>query len=138
MKFTTEEIMERMNAYVNYAHRIKEIKDLLLDFEIYGDEDVVEAAMRQQDELLKEIHVIYQERMLPIVEEVARYVGENRHLIEQMRPELAAAGMSQVIDRVERGSEQEEDHEATSRASALTMGSAFLSSIKDETLKKHV
>jgi len=135
MKFTTEEIMERMNAYVNYAHRIKEIKDLLLDFEIYGDEDVVMAAMRQQDELLKEIHTIYQDRMLPIVEEVARYVNENRHLLNQPRPELTAEEPSQVPGQVEQ--QETEDRDAQSRASAMAMGSAFLSSIKDEKLKKH-
>lgn len=137
MKFTTEEIMERMNAYVNYAHRIKEIKDLLLDFEIYGDEDIVTAAMRQQDELLKEIHTIYQERMLPIVEEVACYVNENRHLLNQPRPERSAEEPSQLSGQVEHHQEGTEDSYAQSRASALTMGSAFLSSIKDEKLKKH-
>ncbi|MHC9539536.1 MAG: hypothetical protein AB9903_08450 [Vulcanimicrobiota bacterium] len=137
MKFTTEEIMERMNAYVNYAHRIKEIKDLLLDFEIYGDEDVVTAAMRQQDELLKEIHTIYQDRMLPIVEEVARYVNENRHLLNQPRPERSAEELSQLSGQVEQQQEGTEDSYSQSRASALTMGSAFLSSIKDEKMKKH-
>gem|GEM_PF-1330228 len=137
MKFTTEEIMERMNAYVRYAHQIKEIKDLLLDFEIYGDEDIVEAAMRQQEELLKEIHVIYQERMLPIVDEVARYVNENMHLLNQPRPELSTEEVPQVQDKVDQHEERTADPDDLSRASALNMGNAFLTSIKNDAVKKH-
>ncbi|MDQ7823902.1 MAG: hypothetical protein RDV48_13970 [Candidatus Eremiobacteraeota bacterium] len=136
MKLTTEEIMERINAYVNYAHRIKEIKDLLLDFEIYGEEDIVEAAMIQQEELLREIHVIYQERMLPIVEEIARHVDDNRHLLTQPRREPTAEEASQREVQAEQPEGEAEDPDAMSRSSAKTLGDAFLSSMKKNLDKK--
>jgi len=59
MEFTPEDIMNRMESYARYAHQIKEIKDLLLDFEIYGDEELIEASMRHQDDLIQEIRSIY-------------------------------------------------------------------------------
>ncbi len=83
MDFTPNDIMKRMESYLAYAHQVKEIKDLLLDFEIYGDEDLMEASSRHQDELIKEIHAIYQERMVPLVEEIAVYVNNNMHILNE-------------------------------------------------------
>lgn len=122
MEFTPEEILERMEIYERYAHRIKELKDLLLDFEVYGDEDIVAASMQHQDEIFAEIRTIYQEKMLPILEEMARYVSENIYVLEKIsgieRLESTSQETDRIINEVDR-----------SRENALDMGSSLLSSI---------
>jgi len=83
VEFTPDDILKRMESYITYAHRVKEIKDLLLDFEIYGDEDLIEASSRHQDELIREIRSIYQERMVPLMEEMAVYIRDNMHILNE-------------------------------------------------------
>ncbi len=134
MEYTSEEIMNRMNAYVSYAQQIKEIKDLLLDFEIYGDEDTVSAAVQQQDELIKEIHIIYQERMLPIVQDLARYVSENIQMLTEPPPQgEAALEAEDHAESLEAGACDDDDRPAQG---ALDMKDAFFSTIVRESAKK--
>jgi hypothetical protein len=122
MEFTPEDIMNRMESYARYAHQIKEIKDLLLDFEIYGDEELIEASMRHQDDLIQEIRSIYHERMIPIVEEMAMYVRENMHIL--MEPAQQQAIQEEPVDRADR-----------SKENALDMGNSLLTTILNEMVR---
>ena len=122
MEFTPEEVLERMEIYERYAHRIKELKDLLLDLDVYGDEDIVAASMQHQDEIIAEIRMIYQDKMVPILEEMARYVSENIHVLDRMsgvsEMEATSKETDEIVDSLDK-----------SRENALDMGSSILSSI---------
>lgn len=126
MEFTPEEIEYRMEVYTNYAHRIKELKDLLLDFEIFGDEDLIEASMRHQDEIISEIRMLYQEKMVPIIEELVQYVCENADILEMASREEGNISLNEAQN------EPQEESPDRSREDALDMGNSFLTSILSE------
>jgi len=126
VEFTPEEIEYRMEVYTNYAHRIKELKDLLLDFEIFGDEDLVEASMRHQDEIIREIRMLYQEKMVPIIEEMVQYICDNADVLETA---------SRAEGNVSFNAAQNEPYKKSperSREDAIDMGSSYLTSIISE------
>jgi hypothetical protein len=127
MELSPEDIMARMETYAACAHRIKEIKDLLLDFEIYGDEDLVTASMHHQDELVMEIRTIYQQRMAPLVEEIACYVSEHMNLLRAPSEGERARAQEQELLL-----EEAPDPETDSREKALDMGNSLLSSIMEQ------
>ncbi|MDQ7822611.1 MAG: hypothetical protein RDV48_07415 [Candidatus Eremiobacteraeota bacterium] len=111
-----------MDVYERYAYRIKELKDLLLDFDIYGDDDLIEASMRHQDQIIREIRAIYQDKMIPLLEEMACYVSENIYL-------LGAASSASHDRPLPAGGSG--DDGSRSRGQALDMGTSLLSSIID-------
>ena len=120
MEFTPEEILERMEIYERYAYRIKELKDLLLDFDIYGDEDLIISSLQHQDEIMGEIRMIYQSKMVPILEEMAQYVSENMDILENQ---------PQAEEPVGRKADNSANEGDKSRETALDMGNSLLSSI---------
>lgn len=120
MEFTPEEILERMEIYERYAYRIKELKDLLLDFDIYGDEDLIISSLQHQDEIMGEIRMIYQSKMVPILEEMAQYVSENMDILEN-QPQAEEPAGRKADNSVNEGDK--------SRETALDMGNSLLSSI---------
>jgi len=126
MEFTPEEIEYSMQIYIKHAHRIKELKDLLLDFEIYGDEDLVEASMRHQDEIIREIRMLYQEKMVPIIKEMVQYICENADVLERASREEASLPINPVQNEPQLKSPER------SREKALDMGSSYLTSIISE------
>jgi hypothetical protein len=122
MEFTPEDIILRMEVYARYAHRIKELKDLMLEFDIFGDEDLVMDSMHHQEGIIEEIRLIYQEKMVPIIEEMAQYVAEHQHILYATRIEASPH-------------EDEEFYEndgERSRGQALDMGTSLLSSLMTE------
>jgi len=126
VEFTPEDIEYRMEIYTNYAHRIKELKDLLLDFEIFGDEDLIEASMRHQDEIIQEIRMLYQDKMVPIIEELVQYICENADVLEMASREEGDLSFDETQ------SEPQLESQARSRENALDMGNSFLTSIISE------
>jgi len=126
VEFTPEDIEYRMEVYTDYAHRIKQLKDLLLDFEIFGDEDLVEASMRQQDGIIREIRMIYQDKMVPIIEELVQYICENAWVLDR------AAGEEEGIELKAEKQEPQQKSPERSREDALDMGSSYLTSIISE------
>lgn len=82
---TTQEILDRLYGFVEHARRVGEIKDTLLYFKTFGnDAEVLGFQAQQQEELVAEVGRIYQEKMTPIVEEIASFLAEHPEELEEM------------------------------------------------------
>jgi len=127
MEFSPEDIICRMEVYAQYAYRIKELKDLLLEFDIFGDEDLIADSMRHQDGIIMEIREIYQEKMVPIIDEMADFVATHMHVLYA------------PVDQEFGGGEGDpyQDSDERSRGQALDMGSSILSSLISEMVDNH-
>jgi hypothetical protein len=78
MKLTIDQILEKWQEYTSHTQRIQELKDLLLDLKtVYVPEDL-DLNEKKINEIITEIKVTYQERMLPILKEILAHVDEYR------------------------------------------------------------
>jgi hypothetical protein len=127
MEFTPEDIICRMEVYAQYAYRIKELKDLLLEFDIFGDEDLISDSMHHQDGIIMEIREIYQDKMVPIIDEMADYVATHMHVLHAPPGQALAIGEE----------EPWQDGNEKSRGQALDMGNSLLTSLISEMVDNH-
>jgi len=89
MELTSQDILERMEKFVEGARKIKELKDYLLTFRFLDrHEDWLQEELERHDEAIEAIGRIYTEEMLPLAEEMAAYLA--RH--EEDLDDLIAAG----------------------------------------------
>ena len=78
---TREEVQERLDRFLALMDREQELREELLALPLHGRhavDEVVAEALSDQDELITEIERIRTEEMLPILEEIAEFIGGAR------------------------------------------------------------
>ena len=75
---TREDVEERLERFLELVDRQQEVREELLALKMHGhratEEEVSERVARHQ-ELIQEIDSIRQEKMLPILEELTRFIA---------------------------------------------------------------
>lgn len=85
MKLTPEQILERMERFVDAAQRVKALKDYLLTFNFVDNHvDWLEEELARHDEAVEEVGRIYDEEMIPIINEIGAYVGEHQEAFSRL------------------------------------------------------
>ncbi|MBQ7568949.1 hypothetical protein IJT17_09110 [bacterium] len=85
MEYTQAEIMAKMAQFIDSARRVKELKDYLLGFSFYSnDPEFLEEQIKEHDEAIEEVGRIYDEEMLPLIEEMAEYLNCHREDFENL------------------------------------------------------
>ncbi len=85
MELTPQEILEKMAKYIESARKVKGLKDYLLTFNFMDNHaDYLEEQLARHDEMVEEVGRIYNEEMLPIVKEIAAYLGEHREELDAL------------------------------------------------------
>ncbi|MCR5660998.1 MAG: hypothetical protein K6G50_02585 [bacterium] len=85
MELTPQEILEKMAKYIESARKVKGIKDYLLTFNFMDNHaDYLEEQLARHDEMVEEVGRIYNEEMLPIVKEIAAYLGEHKEDLDAL------------------------------------------------------
>ncbi|MEW6280467.1 MAG: hypothetical protein AB1758_17705 [Candidatus Eremiobacterota bacterium] len=80
---TRNEVLDRLQAFVAHAGRVRAIKDQLTYSSISGkDPERLSQEIQSHDEMVAEIQGIYRNHMLPIMEEIAEFIG---HRLEDTR-----------------------------------------------------
>ena len=83
MELTPQEILEKMAKYIESARKVKGLKDYLLTFNFIDNHaDYLEEQLARHDEMVEEVGRIYNEEMLPIVKEIAAYLGEHKEELD--------------------------------------------------------
>ncbi len=93
MELTPQQVQERLEKFVHGAEKVRELKDYLLTFRFLDNhEDWLEEELARHDEAIEEIGRIYQEEMVPLVQEMAAYLEEHKEDFEALveRAELEA------------------------------------------------
>ena len=88
MEYTPQQIQDKLDKFVQSAEKIRELKDYLLGFRFLDShQDWLEEELARHDEAIEEIGRIYQEDMIPLVQEMSAYLEEHKEdfeaLIEQ-------------------------------------------------------
>jgi len=78
---TREEVQERLDRFLALMDQEQALREELLALPMYGrhaTEEAVELALNTQTELIAEIERLRHEEMLPILEEIAAFIGSAR------------------------------------------------------------
>lgn len=78
---TREEVQERLDRFLALLDQEQELREELLALPLHGRhavDEVVAEALSDQDELITEIERLRTEEMLPILEEIAEFIGGAR------------------------------------------------------------
>jgi len=85
VELSSQEILEKMARYVECAKRIRELKDYLLTFRFLGNhEQWLEEELARHDEAVEEVGRLYQEEMLPLIEEMADYLSTHKEDLDKL------------------------------------------------------
>ena len=92
MELTPQQVQEKLEKFVTSAEKVRELKDSLLTFRFMDNhEEWLEEELARHDEAVEEIGRIYQEEMVPLVQEMAAYLEEHKAdfetLVEQAEQE---------------------------------------------------
>jgi hypothetical protein len=77
---TPDEIREMVTKFSEAMEEERLLQEELLQLRIYGDIDQVKRGLARQDEIFAKINEIRDTKMMPILEELARFIGECQKL----------------------------------------------------------
>ncbi|GEM_PF-3188656 len=107
MELTPQQVQEKLEKFVHGAEKIRELKDYLLTFRFLDNhEDWLEEELARHDEAIEEIGRIYQDEMVPLVQEMATYLEQHKEdfeaLVEQaeleeLEPVASPEGFDDVV-----------------------------------------
>lgn len=69
------DVRERLEKFLYYLRQEQELRDQIAALQFYGSEKDVAGAMKQETEIMKEVEKLRQEKMLPLISEVAAFVS---------------------------------------------------------------
>ncbi len=73
---TREEVVKKMEEFLEYMRREEELREELASLEFLGDSDEeTQRSIELQDKLMEEIELLRKEKMLPILEEIADFIA---------------------------------------------------------------
>jgi len=104
MELTPQQVQEKLEKFVHGAEKVRELKDYLLTFRFLDNhEDWLEEELARHDEAIEEIGRIYQEEMVPLVQEMAAYLEAHKAdfetLVEQAElEELESVASPEAFD----------------------------------------
>ena len=99
MEYTQAEIMAKMAKFVDCSRKIKGLKDYLLGFRLYGnDQEFLLEQIKRHDEAIEEVGRIYDEEMKPLIEEMAEYLNCHREDFEAIIAEERAIEAGEDLD----------------------------------------
>jgi hypothetical protein len=73
--FSQEEVAQKMAEFNGYVMKEKELQEELLALDISGSKDKVKLRVHRHDEILEEIKILRMEKMMPILEEMTKFVA---------------------------------------------------------------
>ncbi|MCK6552735.1 hypothetical protein L6R52_43330, partial [Myxococcota bacterium] len=75
---TKEEVRKKIAEVLELMREERELKDQLVELELFGEPDEVERAFKKQAELVEAIDRLRWERLLPIVQEVGAFIASKQ------------------------------------------------------------
>jgi len=72
---TPDEIKEMVAKFSEAMEEERQLQEELLQLRIYGDVDQVKKGLARQDEIFAQINEIRETKMMPIMEDIAQFVG---------------------------------------------------------------
>ena len=85
MELKPQEVQEKLQKFVRSAEKVRELKDYLLTFRFMdSDREWLDEELARHDQAVEEIGRIYQEEMVPLVQEVAAYLAEHQEDFEAL------------------------------------------------------
>jgi len=81
---TKQEVKEKMKQFVDLVLREKELQEKLLNLTMRtGDKKELQNRLAQHDRMIEEIEDIRQNKILPMMEEMAAFINKRRKEIEE-------------------------------------------------------
>lgn len=75
---TKEEVKKKIAEVLELMREERELKDQLVELELFGEPDEVERAFKKQAQLVAAIDQLRWERLLPIVQEVGAFIASRQ------------------------------------------------------------
>ncbi|MCE7869161.1 hypothetical protein DYH09_02155 [bacterium CPR1] len=75
---TQEQILDMMQDYVDSMRRVQDLKDQLLYSNFFGNDEEMDRLHDEchfYDQTMSEIHSIYSQKVLPLMDRVASFLG---------------------------------------------------------------
>lgn len=99
MEYTPEQIQERLDRFVQAADKVRELKDYLLSFRFMDShQDWLEEELARHDEAIEEIGRIYNQEMIPLVQEMSAYLEEHKEDFQALVEESELEGFDEEGD----------------------------------------
>lgn len=71
-----EEVQQKMDLFLGYMREEKDLRDMLASLEFVADnEAALQKIIAEQKNLLRRIEQLHQEKMLPLITEMAEFVA---------------------------------------------------------------
>lgn len=75
-----EEVQQKMDIFLGYMREEKDLRDMLASLEFVADsETALQKTIAEQKSLLRRIEQIHQEKMLPLIAEIAEFVAKRQN-----------------------------------------------------------
>ena len=76
---TREEVRQKMESFLQFMREEQEIRDQLASLQFTAEsEQEIEKAMSEQSRLIEQLETLRQEKMLPLLNEVAEFVAQKK------------------------------------------------------------